>query len=46
MGKKSTPELRFPEFEGEWRQRELGEIVEYRNGNANEKNVVADGKYN
>ncbi|NLJ78707.1 MAG: restriction endonuclease subunit S, partial [Tissierellia bacterium] len=46
MEERLMPELRFPEFSGEWEQRNLGEIVEYRNGNANEKNVVADGKYN
>lgn len=27
-GKKRVPELRFPEFEGEWEERKLGEVAE------------------
>ena len=30
--KKLVPELRFPEFEGEWQVKKLGEIGQFKNG--------------
>ncbi|WP_237792703.1 restriction endonuclease subunit S [Staphylococcus argenteus] len=30
--KKNAPKLRFPEFEGEWEEKELGEFCEFNNG--------------
>lgn len=29
---KLVPELRFPEFEGEWKKKELGNILDFKNG--------------
>ncbi|MBR9367825.1 restriction endonuclease subunit S, partial [Staphylococcus aureus] len=26
--KKNVPELRFPEFEGEWEERKLGDLIQ------------------
>ncbi|MDQ7899627.1 restriction endonuclease subunit S, partial [Staphylococcus aureus] len=30
--KKNVPELRFPGFEGEWEEKQLGEFCEFNNG--------------
>ena len=29
---RSVPKLRFPEFNGEWENRKLGEVLEFKNG--------------
>ncbi|HCZ6540294.1 TPA: restriction endonuclease subunit S, partial [Staphylococcus aureus] len=29
---KNVPELRFPGFEGEWEEKQLGEFCEFNNG--------------
>ncbi|CAC5951206.1 TPA: restriction endonuclease subunit S [Staphylococcus aureus] len=29
---KNVPELRFPEFEGEWEEKKVGELLEFKNG--------------
>lgn len=42
---KMTPELRFPEFSGEWQVKKLGNVVYFRNGKAHEKSVVDNGDY-
>ena len=43
MGEK-VPEIRFPEFTGDWEQRRLGELFNFRYGNGN-KNPSNGGKY-
>lgn len=43
---KITPKLRFPGFFGEWEEKNLGEICDYKNGGAFENNLVDNGKYN
>lgn len=30
--KKNVPELRFPGFEGEWEEKKVGELLEFKNG--------------
>ncbi|SCU08157.1 restriction endonuclease subunit S [Staphylococcus aureus] len=30
--KKNVPELRFPGFEGEWEEKQVGELLEFKNG--------------
>ena len=40
-----APKLRFPEFEGEWEEKELGEITKYENGKAHENDISEEGKY-
>ena len=30
--KKNVPELRFPEFEGEWEERKLGDLIKVNSG--------------
>ncbi|HLS53665.1 MAG TPA: hypothetical protein VK031_06810, partial [Tissierellaceae bacterium] len=30
--KRRVPELRFPEFSGEWEEKRLGEVLEFKNG--------------
>ncbi|MBR9081149.1 restriction endonuclease subunit S, partial [Staphylococcus aureus] len=30
--KKNVPELRFPEFEGEWEEKQLGNIIKVNSG--------------
>lgn len=35
----NTPELRFPEFDEEWKKRKLGEVVNYKNGGSFESLV-------
>lgn len=41
----TTPEIRFPEFTGDWEQRKLGEITTYRNGTGHEEKQSESGKY-
>lgn len=40
-----VPKLRFPEFEGEWEEKELGDITKYENGKAHENDISEEGKY-
>ena len=42
---KKVPQLRFPEFKGDWEQRKLREIVDYSNGVGHEDYVLPEGKY-
>ncbi len=41
----NVPELRFAKFDGDWEQRKLGEVADYRNGKAHEKDISEDGGY-
>ncbi|WP_196590461.1 restriction endonuclease subunit S [Pectinatus frisingensis] len=43
--KAKVPKLRFPGFTGEWQERKLEEIAQYRNGKAHEKDISVSGKY-
>lgn len=43
---KNIPKLRFPGFLGEWEEKKLGDICDYKNGGAFENNLVKNGKYN
>ena len=38
-------EIRFPEFSDAWKQRKLGEIIDYSNGIGHENYVLPQGKY-
>ena len=40
-----VPKLRFPEFKGEWEEKELGDITKYENGKAHENDISEEGKY-
>lgn len=42
-----VPKLRFPEFRdaGEWEEKKLGEVADYANGKAHEKEILSKGKY-
>ncbi|SDH58289.1 type I restriction enzyme, S subunit [Myroides phaeus] len=40
-----VPNLRFPEFEGEWEIKKLGEVCEIKTGNKDTQNKIDDGKY-
>ncbi|PTE32687.1 restriction endonuclease subunit S [Mammaliicoccus fleurettii] len=42
---KKVPELRFPEFNGEWEKKRLGEVVNYKNGGSFESLVKNHGVY-
>lgn len=42
---RKTPKLRFPEFTGDWEQRKLGDVAEYRNGKAHENEIDDNGEY-
>lgn len=42
---KKVPELRFPEFDGEWEKKRLGEVVNYKNGGSFESLVKNHGVY-
>lgn len=43
---KYTPNLRFPEFSGEWEEKKLGEFFHLQNGYAFRSDAyIADGKY-
>lgn len=41
----TVPEVRFPGFSGEWEERKLKDIANYRNGKAHEKNISENGNY-
>ena len=41
----NIPKLRFPEFNGEWEKKKLGEIAEVKTGNKDTQNRVEDGLY-
>ena len=41
----NIPEIRFPEFSDAWKQRKLGEIIDYSNGIGHENYVLPQGKY-
>lgn len=43
--KKMVPQLRFPGFSGEWEERKLGVVANYRNGKAHENDIDEKGKY-
>ncbi|HGW6200449.1 TPA: restriction endonuclease subunit S [Enterococcus faecium] len=40
-----VPEVRFPGFTGDWEQRKLIDVANYRNGKAHEKDISKDGDY-
>lgn len=42
---KNIPELRFPEFSGEWESKKMGEIAEITTGNKDTQNKVENGNY-
>ncbi|WP_304139877.1 restriction endonuclease subunit S, partial [Mesonia mobilis] len=44
-GSRSMPKLRFPEFEGEWKKRFLGEVCNIKTGNKDTKDRIDDGRY-
>ncbi|WP_169303341.1 restriction endonuclease subunit S [Pedobacter cryophilus] len=45
-GKKLVPELRFPGFEGEWKEKKLGEIATFINGKAYKQvELLEKGRY-
>ena len=37
--------MRFPNFEGEWKVKKLGEVCEIKTGNKDTQNKVENGKY-
>ncbi|WP_288060701.1 restriction endonuclease subunit S [Thomasclavelia cocleata] len=39
------PNLRFKNFNGNWKERKLGELYSYHNGRAHEQNQKSNGKY-
>ena len=41
----NIPKIRFPEFSDAWKQRKLGEIIDYSNGIGHENYVLPQGKY-
>ena len=43
--KLNVPNLRFPEFEGEWEEHTLQDVVTFSNGKAHENCVNDDGDY-
>lgn len=43
--KRLVPELRFPEFSGEWEKRKLKDIAKFQNGKAHEKLVSISGDF-
>ncbi|NBK46650.1 restriction endonuclease subunit S [Staphylococcus delphini] len=44
--KRNVPELRFPEFEDEWEEKKIGEIVSFGKGKLlGKKDLTEDGKY-
>ncbi|SEH04243.1 restriction endonuclease subunit S [Candidatus Venteria ishoeyi] len=40
-----VPELRFPEFLGEWDKKVLEQVAEYENGKAHEQDIDDQGRY-
>ncbi|SIS05819.1 restriction endonuclease subunit S [Bacillus velezensis] len=45
MENKRTPEIRFPGYSGDWEERKLEEVANYRNGKAHEKDISENGKF-
>ena len=43
--KLNVPNLRFPEFQGEWEEHTLQDVVTFSNGKAHENSVNDDGDY-
>lgn len=41
----TTPQIRFKGFSGEWKEKKLGEIVQYENGKAHEQDICEEGEY-
>ncbi|MDN5124927.1 restriction endonuclease subunit S [Aliarcobacter butzleri] len=43
----NVPPLRFPEFldDGEWKEKILGDVVDYKNGKAHENDILENGDY-
>ena len=41
----TVPKLRFPEFEGDWKETTLGQVAKYENGKAHEQDIVELGKF-
>ncbi len=39
---KKVPELRFPEFDGEWEEKRLGEVVSFKKGKGIPKNALSE----
>jgi len=42
---KNIPKLRFGGFEGEWEEKRLGDVAEFWNGKAHEKDISENGEY-
>jgi type I restriction enzyme, S subunit len=40
-----VPELRFPEFRGEWIKTTLGDVADYANGKAHEQDIDEKGRF-
>lgn len=45
LGKKLVPELRFPEFQGEWKKKELGELCKFVKNYSYSRKDEGQGKY-
>ncbi|EMF0468572.1 restriction endonuclease subunit S [Enterococcus faecium] len=45
MSNDTQPEIRFPGFTEDWKQRKLIEVARYRNGKAHEQAIDESGKY-
>ena len=43
--KRNIPQLRFPEFKGEWEEKKLKDVSTYFNGGSFENDVREEGKY-
>lgn len=41
----TVPEIRFKEFSGDWEEKELNEVANYRNGKAHEQAINSNGKF-
>lgn len=41
----NTPEIRFNRFSGDWVERNLSEVADYRNGKAHEQDISDKGRY-
>ena len=42
---RNIPQLRFPEYEGEWEEKKLGDVAEIKTGDKDTQNRVDDGIY-
>ena len=42
---RNIPQLRFPEYEGEWEEKTLGDVAEIKTGDKDTQNRVDDGIY-